>query len=156
MPGVVAVEGLRKEKWAFGRERRAGRYQATRRKRCVDIVEGRQRRSITSAARLLERFERETAFAPAIQAAGERPGMSDSQITELQRHTGAGGFVGSSAVEHPLPVLRNLAVPPFDLLGQYVERTGKPDSLRVPLEFVAQVDKSHGCASIHLALYLLG
>ena len=46
MRGQAATKGLRKNKLAFWRERRAGRCRATRRRRCDDIVEERQRRAV--------------------------------------------------------------------------------------------------------------
>src|SRR6266581_8800950 len=47
---VSAVRARQEIRWAFWRERRAGRCEAPRRRRCGDIVEERQRRRCPPAA----------------------------------------------------------------------------------------------------------
>src|SRR4030042_2029658 len=47
---ITDTKGLRKNKFTFWRERRAGRCKAPRRRRCGDIVEERQRRRCPPAA----------------------------------------------------------------------------------------------------------
>jgi hypothetical protein len=61
--------------------------------------------------------ERVAAFAPGVQAAFQRPNALDAFLPEEQRHTGAGGFVWSSAVEDDFAVTRQTVVLLFQLLG---------------------------------------
>ena len=55
---------------------------------------------------LLHRFEWKAQIAPAAVTAFERRDTADSNPVKLERHTGAGGFVRSSAVEHNVAIAR--------------------------------------------------
>ena len=50
--------------------------------------------------------EGEAFFAPGIEATLERADVLEAVFSEEQRHTGAGGFVGSSTVENHFAVAR--------------------------------------------------
>lgn len=53
-------------------------------------------------------FDRVTQFDPSIQAAKKRLHFGESQLLQFQRHTGARGFAGSSAIEDDAFVQRQL------------------------------------------------
>ncbi len=57
-----------------------------------------------------------SALNPCIQSAKKRTHARDSSLLQLQRHPGAGRFVGSSAVQDDVTVARNLDVTVFELL----------------------------------------
>lgn len=46
--------------------------------------------------------------------------MANAVFSQLQRHTGAGRFVGSSAEQHNLAVASDLAVAAFQVFGGYL------------------------------------
>jgi hypothetical protein len=48
-------------------------------------------------------------LSPAIEPASQRMDAGDSLFSQLLRHTGASGFVGSSTVEDYLAIPRNLS-----------------------------------------------
>ena len=53
-----------------------------------------------------QRDERVATVAPCAEAALQRPNALDALLPEEERHTGAGGFVGSSAKENDFAVAR--------------------------------------------------
>src|SRR5260370_41137161 len=62
-------------------------------------------RSVWGSRRIgFARGEREAELAPRGKTAGERADAFDAALSEKRRHTGAGGFVGSSAVEDDVAV----------------------------------------------------
>jgi len=65
--------------------------------------------------RLSRRRQRILALAPRVVAPFERPNARDPECFELQRRTGAGGFVRSRTVDHHVAVQRNVP----DLLLQF-------------------------------------
>ena len=77
---------------------------------------------------------------PGVDAAFERANPGDSFGSQLQRHPGAGRFVGSRAVEDDVAIPGNLAVALFDLFHGYTKRTR--DHLRKCLDI-------HGLAQVH-------
>src|ERR1700757_4966663 len=92
-------------------------------------------------ARLLGKCrERIAAFPPGFEATLERPNALDAAIAKKQRHTGAGGFVGSSTVENDFAVSRQQ----FALFRQLrgIQMHGARNGLRVGLEIqrVAEVE----------------
>jgi hypothetical protein len=50
-------------------------------------------------------FNGKAKTAPSVQAAGQGAHFSDTCFFQLKRHTGAGGFVWSSAVENDVVIL---------------------------------------------------
>lgn len=80
--------------------------------------------------RRCERFHRQSEFAPGLEAAGERADLTDSSAFQLQRHTGARSFVGSSAVKDDL-------VPGWNFMGPGTEIVGAQN--KRALDFQAQL-----------------
>ena len=60
---------------------------------------------------------------PGVDPAFERANPGDSFGSQLQRHPGAGRFVGSRAVENDVAIPGNLCVALFDLLHGDTKRT---------------------------------
>jgi hypothetical protein len=56
-------------------------------------------------------------FAPSLQTSLQRADAFHASIAEEKRHTGAGGFVWSSAIKNDLAVKRNEIIPFAQLLG---------------------------------------
>ena len=77
---------------------------------------------------------------PSGDAAFERANPGDSFGSQLQRHPGAGRFVGSRAVEDDVAIPGNLAVALFDLFHSDTKRAR--DHLRKRLDI-------HGLAQVH-------
>ena len=69
-------------------------------------------------------FQRVAALPPSIKPTQQRAYASDPLASEEQRHTGAGGFAGSGAVEHDVPVAWNFQVALLDVLGVQMYGTG--------------------------------
>jgi hypothetical protein len=84
--------------------------------------------------------EREIVREPSVDPAFERANSDDSFGSQQQRHTGAGRFVGSRAVENDVAIPGNLSVALFDLFHSYTKRTR--DRLRKRLDI-------HGLAQVH-------
>ena len=63
-------------------------------------------------------------FAPGFQAALKGANTGDALFSEEERHTGAGGFVWSSAVENHVAVARDLFMPRFQFLPVEPNRAG--------------------------------
>lgn len=69
-------------------------------------------------------FHREATFTPGIETAQQRAYAGYPLAFEQQRHTGASGFAGSSAVEHDVAVAGNFQVALLDFLGAQVYGAG--------------------------------
>ena len=63
-------------------------------------------------------------FAPGFEAALERANTRDALSSEEERHTGAGGFVWSSAIENDFAIAGQAVVFLFELLGVHAEGAG--------------------------------
>ena len=63
-------------------------------------------------------------FSPGFQAAFERANTRDALLSEEERHTGAGGFVWSSAIENDFAIAGQAVVFLFELLGVHAEGAG--------------------------------
>jgi hypothetical protein len=70
----------------------------------------RVRASVESISRLDDAVDRKAMLQPAIQPTRERPNAMNTPSLQHQRHTGAGGFVGSAAIEDDFSVARNFVV----------------------------------------------
>src|SRR5207247_124440 len=68
--------------------------------------------------RSLEADHRIAAGAPGVEAAGQGPHAFDAATSQEQRRPGARGLAGSGAVEHDLPIARDLEMPRLQLLGR--------------------------------------
>ena len=69
-------------------------------------------------------FHRKFSGNPGIEPALQRTHARDASLLQLQRHPGAGCFVGSSAVEDDVAVARNLLVAHLQLFGRKAKRAG--------------------------------
>ncbi len=96
--------------------------------------------------------KRIAALAPGIEASLERANAFNAIFSEEQRHTGAGSFVGSSAIEDDFAVARQAVVFLFQFFRVHVKRTG--DRLRIGFEIqgVAEVDDHDFLAGIEFLL----
>jgi len=96
-------------------------------------------------------IERVATFAPGIQTALQRANPLDAIPSEEQRHTGAGGFVWSSAIENYFAFARQTVVLLLQLLRVHAEGSG--NGLRVGFEFhrVAQVNDDQFFAGINFS-----
>src|SRR5713226_6314279 len=72
-------------------------------------------------------------------AAGQWNDAGDPESSQSQRHTGAGGFVWSSAVEDDVPVARNLLVLGVQILRREAQRSGNLGATGVEFRVVAQI-----------------
>ena len=79
------------------------------------------------------------AFAPGLEAALERADALDAIFSKEQRHTGAGGFVWSSAEEDDLAVARQAVVLLLKRFGVHAERAGNRFWISFEVHGVAQV-----------------
>ena len=77
---------------------------------------------------------------PGVDPAFERTNPGDSFRSQLQRHPGAGRFIGSRAIENDVAIAGNLSVALFDLFHGYTKRAR--DHLRKRLDI-------HGLAQVH-------
>jgi hypothetical protein len=61
---------------------------------------------------------------PGIESAEQRTYARDASLSQLQRHPGAGRFVGSGAVEDDVAIARNLLVAHLQLFRRETNRAG--------------------------------
>jgi hypothetical protein len=96
--------------------------------------------------------ERVAALAPGGEAAFERADPGNALFSEEQRHTGAGGFVWSSAVENDFLVVAKKFSVLFEIAGVHVQGAG--NSFRVGFKFdrVTQVDDGNFFAGVESSL----
>ena len=77
---------------------------------------------------LVHDFDGEASVPPCIETTGKRAYAGNAHSFELPRHTGAGGFVRSGAIEDDFLIARNFLVL-FDSFGQHVEGARDSDSI---------------------------
>lgn len=82
-------------------------------------------------------FNRISPLNPRIQSAEQRTYACNPAFLELQRHPGAGRFVGSSAVQDDVPVARNFYVPIFELFRRQPQCAGDLDRLSIQPRLIA-------------------
>jgi hypothetical protein len=92
--------------------------------------------------------EGEAAFPPSVEAALQGADAFDAVFSEEQRHTGAGGFVWSSAVENDLAIARETVVFFFQFLGVHAEGAGNCFGIRFEIHGMAQVHDDEFFASV--------
>ena len=78
-------------------------------------------------------FEGVSALAPGVEASLERANPGDASALQEQRHTGAGGFVRSSAIKHHVAVARDFLVALVELVGAHVDGARQFDPVGVKL-----------------------
>ncbi len=86
--------------------------------------------------------QRVAGLAPCTQTALQGPDALDSILSEQQRHTGAGRFVRSSAVQNHFAVPRETVALFLELLGLHVQRSGNRLGLSFEIERMAQINNS--------------
>ncbi len=87
-----------------------------------------------------------------MKSAEERADAGDAVLSQLQRRTGAGGFVGSSAVENDVAVSRDLVVAEFEFLRSEAEGAGDDARIGKEVERIAEVDDGDGFAGFYLVV----
>jgi len=90
-------------------------------------------------------FNGKAKTAPSVEAAGQGAHFSDTCFFQLKRHTGAGGFVWSSAVENDVVILWDFVRAQAHLVGPEDQGTGDLHSLTLHFGGMAQV---HDCDGI--------
>ncbi len=71
-----------------------------------------------------QRLDRQRQFLPRLESSGQRANSGDTSALQLQRHTGARGFVRSTAVQDHLVIFRNLVRSRTQILGPQNARAG--------------------------------
>ena len=74
-----------------------------------------------------------SALAPGVEASRERAHPGDASAFQEQRHTGASGFVRSSAIEHHVAVARDFLVALVELVRTHVDGARQFDSVGLKL-----------------------
>src|SRR5208283_5656567 len=82
--------------------------------------------------------------------------MANTVLSELQRHTGAGGFVGSSAEQHDLTIASDLPVAAFQVLGRDLQRSRQRLGIAQHVERMTQVDNNDLLARFKLVFEFVG
>ena len=77
---------------------------------------------------------------PGVDPAFKRANPGDSFGPQQQRHTGAGRFIGSGAVDDNIPIARNFMMALFQLLHRDAQRAGYHVRLRFDVDRLAQID----------------
>ena len=97
-------------------------------------------------------LQRIAKLAPPVEASLQRPDVLHAFISEQQRHTGAGSFVGSSTVENHLAVAWQAFVFLLEFAGVHAESSG--DRFRVGLEVdrMPEIDDRKRLAGVDLFL----
>lgn len=85
---------------------------------------------------------------PSVEAALKRPHAFDPELLKLQRHTGAGGFVGSSAVEDNFLVEGQSACAFGYLFRQHADGAGQHARVADGIERMAQINDHNLLARI--------
>lgn len=93
---------------------------------------------------------------PFVPATFERVDVGDAEFSEFERHPGARGFVGSSAIEHDAAIARNLHLAGAKLAGFHAQRAGKRARIGEGVERVAQVDDRDGASAVEHCLEFVG
>lgn len=89
---------------------------------------------------------------PFVETAQQRTNVSDTVLAELQRHTGAGSFVGSSAEQHDFAVPSDFTVPAFQLFGRDLQRSGQRPRIGEHIERMTQVNDNNALTGLQLVL----
>src|SRR6185437_2362286 len=85
-------------------------------------------------------FDRIAQTAPVIESARQRANMPHAGLSQLQRHTGAGGLTRSSTVQNDFLTGRNLMGPGAQIVGPQDQRAGDLESLTFDLGRMPQID----------------
>jgi len=82
-------------------------------------------------------LQRKARLAPSIQSALQRPDVLHALFSEEQRHTGAGSFVWSSAVEDHFAVRRQPIALFLQFLHVHAKRAGNRFGVRLKIKRVS-------------------
>ena len=88
----------------------------------------------------LQAFQRQAPAAPTLESAGKGSDARDALALEKKRRTGAAGFVRSGAVEHDIPIARDLLLPVLDFCRENVDRARQSNLFRFHVQLVPEVD----------------
>jgi len=91
-------------------------------------------------------------FAPSFQAAFERAYSGDALFSEEERHTGARGFVWSSAIENDFTIVGQQIVFLLQFLGIHAEGAGDGFRVGFKIHGMSQVDDDEVFAGVKLLL----
>ena len=83
---------------------------------------------------------------PFVKAAQQRTHMTDTVLSQLQRHPGAGRFVGSSAEQHDLAVARDFGIARFQIFRRDLQRPGQGSRIAEHVERMTKINDDHGLA----------
>ena len=75
--------------------------------------------------------ERQSLIAPAAEAAGQRTSVLESTLLKFERHTGAGGFAGSSTVQNDFVVAVEGGAEILDGAGVHPDRAWNDARVRL-------------------------
>src|SRR5712691_261984 len=102
------------------------------------------------------RGKREAELAPSGKSSSQRTDAFDAALSEEQRHTGAGGFVGSSTVEDDVAVAGEQFRMVVEFAGVHVEGAGNGFGRGLEVQGMAKVHDDEVFAGVQLALQFLG
>ena len=87
----------------------------------------------------LERIPR---LQPRLKAARQRTHAGNPLVLKFERRTGARGFVGSSAVQHHVPIARDIRKAGFDIFKRQRNRPRQFHWLIFSLQRIAEIDNN--------------
>ncbi len=100
-------------------------------------------------------LDRVAGLLPGIEPAEQSLDASESFLTQCPRHTGAGSFVRSGAVDDYLLVFRQLGEPGGQIIEGDMDGAFDPDGAADESSPRARIDDHHIFPAIHLALEFL-
>src|SRR5208283_290574 len=92
---------------------------------------------------------------PFVETAQQRTHVTNAVLSQLQRHTGAGRFVWSSAEEHDLTVAGDFAVPALEFLRRDLQRSGQSSRIAQHVQRMTQVNNDDLLARFQLMLQFI-
>ena len=81
---------------------------------------------------------------------------ANAMLSQLQRHPGAGRFVGSGTEQDNLAIAGDFAVPAFQFLGRNLQGAGQGPRVGQNIQRMPQVHDDHGLARFHLVFEFIG
>ena len=100
-------------------------------------------------------LQREALVPPVFKTAGKRSDQADAFTPEKQRHTGAGGFVGSGAIKDHFAFGRNVQRVVSQGFGVQVNGAGNLDVVGVKFIGMAKIHHHHILARRQFAVQFL-
>src|SRR5271167_1865772 len=82
--------------------------------------------------------------------------MANAMLSKLQRRTGAGRFVRSSAEQHDFAIASDLAVPTFEFFWRDLDCSGEGARVAQYIERMTQVNDDDLLARFEFVLQLIG